>query len=292
MNVLLTGASGMLGTACRVAFKRAGIKFHALTQEQAWRLARGNNDRVLDGIDFMVHAAANTNVEQCEFSPDACYRDNFLLTEGLAKVCAKASVRLVFISSTGVYGTTEDIPYREYSLARPTTHHHRAKLLGEYSVLAAACKNIVIRTGWLFGGPIQNPKNFVARRIEEALAASVAATPVISNNEQRGCPTYTNDVAERLISLVTGDYDGLFNVVNEGNASRFEYVSAILDAAGIRVPVEAAPSQAFKRRAIVSVNEMAINWRASEMGLPEMPHWRSSLDAYVGEYFSTSMKDD
>lgn len=281
MKALFTGASGLLGTACRNAFERAGIEFSPLCHELAWHMVRNRHGIELADFDVLVHAAANTNVEQCELEPNACYRDNFLLTEGLAVLCANIGIPLVFISSTGVYGESEDVPYREYSDVRPTTHHHRAKWLAERAVLAAAKGNMVIRTGWLFGGPFDNPKNFVARRLEEAVRACATGTQLYSNSEQRGCPTYIGDVADRLLLLMDKGYHGVFNVVNEGNASRLDYVRAILDSAGKSVIIEPTSSAAFNRLAKVSKNEMALNWRANELGLPAMPDWRTSLNEYI-----------
>lgn len=281
MNVLLTGASGLLGSACRTAFEQAGHNVAALSREVAWQVARLRLFEPLANIDAVIHAAANTNVEQCEVDPDTCYRDNFLLTEGLAAACASLGIPLVFISSTGIYGETEETPYREYSEVRPTTHHHKAKWLGEQAVMSASTCNLVVRTGWLFGGAFENPKNFVARRLEEAAKAEAGGTPMFSNNEQRGCPSYTDDVAVRLLMLLRDGYRGVFNVVNEGNASRLEYVRAILQSSGSNVNVEPAKAADFHRRAKVSANEMAINWRANELGLPAMPDWRVSLDLYI-----------
>lgn len=283
MKAIFTGASGLLGSACRVAFERAGIGVASLARDQAWDTARTRRTDGLAGADLVVHAAANTNVEQCELDQDACYRDNFLLTEGLAVACADAGLPLVYISSTGVYGDAQDAPYREYSEVRPTTHHHRAKWLGEQAVMAAAPGNLVIRTGWLFGGSFENPKNFIARRLEEAAKAAVAGQAMFSNSEQRGCPTFTTDVADRLLLLIRERQRGLFNVVNEGNASRLEYVRAIVSAGGRDVPVEPVSAASFNRRAKVSANEMALNWRARELGFPEMPNWQDSLNRYVHE---------
>lgn len=281
MKVLLTGASGLLGTACRTLFERRGVEVAPLSRDAAWALVNQRHRKGLTSAQVLIHAAANTNVEQCELEPDACYRDNYLLTEGLADICALSSTLLVYISSTGVYGEGQDEPYREYSEVRPTTHHHRAKWLGEQAVLTAARSNLVIRTGWLFGGDFANPKNFVARRIEEATRAAAADKPILSNAEQRGCPTFTDDVAERLLLLIRDGHRGLFNVVNEGTASRLDYVRAIVTSAGLSVPVEAATAASFQRRAKVSSNETAINWRAAALGLAPLPHWQDSLERYI-----------
>ena len=283
MKVLITGASGLLGRKCRTTFEQEGHEVVALCRKLAWDVVNTRETKVLAGFDVMIHAAANTNVEKCELDPDACYRDNFLLTEGLTIACARLKIPLVFISSTGVYGETQDTPYREYSAVHPTTHHHQAKRMSEKVVLSASVANLIVRTGWLFGGSFESPRNFVARRIEEANKAAKAGVGILSNNEQRGCPTYNGDLANRILLLIREGCSGIFNVVNEGNASRLEYVRAILDSAGSSVDIEPAGASAFNRQAKVSSNEMAVNWRSNELGLPQMPCWRKSLDRYIRE---------
>jgi len=281
MKVLLTGASGLVGSACRLAFAKHGMDIIPVSRPEAWNIVHSRRVIVRESADIFVHTAANTDVEQCEKDPDACYRDNHLLTEGLAYACALTRIPFVFISSTGVYGEGQSIPYREYSPTHPTTHHHRAKLLGEMAVIRASAMNLVLRTGWLFGGDFKNPKNFVARRLEEATSAAAKGQHLLSNSEQHGCPTYTVDLVDRMILLISGGWTGIFNVVNEGHASRLDYVRAIVEFA--RIPIQVAPTNAlaFNRHARVSSNEMAVNWRARELGIPEMPSWRQSLERYV-----------
>lgn len=288
MNVIITGASGLLGSSCRETFARHCIDVSPLSRERARVIVRTRHAVDLVGADVVIHAAANTNVEQCEIDPDVCYRDNYLLTDGIAAACVSAGVPLVYISSTGVYGEGQDLPYREYAEPRPTTNHHRAKLLGEQAVLSASPRNLVIRTGWLFGGAFDNPKNFIARRIEEADNAARLGQVLFANSEQRGCPTFTEDVAERLLLLIQERRSGIYNVVNEGNASRLEYVRAIVEEAGLTVPIESVNAASFNRRAKVSSNEMAVNWRARETGLPDMPYWRDSLSRYVRQQRTTT----
>jgi dTDP-4-dehydrorhamnose reductase len=205
--------------------------------------------RELQGYDLLLHAAANTNVEQCETDPDACYRDNFLLTELLARAAALAGVRMLFVSSTGLYGTASSAPYREYEAAVPTTHHHRSKLLAEQAVLAASPHNLVVRTGWLFGGAAATPKNFVARRIDEARKAAAEGRHIESNTEQRGVPCWNRDVAMRMLDLAAAGVAGVVNCVNSGNASRYEYVAAVVELAGCGVSVQPSGAAGFNRKA-------------------------------------------
>jgi dTDP-4-dehydrorhamnose reductase len=193
---------------------------------------------------------------------------------------------MVFISSTGVYGAGKDLPYCETDICSPTTVHHQVKHEAEEIVLQANQSNLVIRTGWLFGGEAENRKNFVARRIEEAISAKADGRVLKSNAQQFGVPSYCDDVAARILTLAKMEACGVFNCVNFGSASRFEYVKAIIDAAMIPVNVEAADAQTFNRKAPVSNNEMAENRRMMELGLAQMPAWQDSLASYVSKLTS------
>jgi dTDP-4-dehydrorhamnose reductase len=283
MRILISGASGLLGSALQKAALAQGHACRALDRTKVpQRLdpaALLSFDALLDDVDHVVHAAANTNVERCEYEPQACYRDNVLMTEILVGAARRRGVPVTFISSTGVYGSYKTEPYFEFDDARPETHHHRSKLQAEQIVLAADWRNLVVRTGWLFGGSAQAPKNFVAKRILEAYSAT--AGYLSSNHEQRGCPTFVDDLANRLLELITLKARGVFNAVNEGSASRFEYVREIIGQAGMEVEVRPVGATGFNRIAPVSNNEMAINWRASEFGLTPMRSWQLALASYL-----------
>jgi dTDP-4-dehydrorhamnose reductase len=281
VKIIITGASGVLGTECCSVFKEASVDVVCLTRESAWKIAQGRTPVELKEDTVVVHAAANTDVEFCEMFPDSCYRDNFLLSQGIAQACHEYRSKIVYISSAGVYGEGKSVPYCEYDDAHPTTHHHRSKLLAEKCVLAASNRNLVLRTGWLYGGSVNNPRNFVSRMIKEFQKASAKGTVLYSNVEQKGSPTFGRDVAKRILDLINGDHQGVFNVVNEGTASRFEYVKAIGAAVNSNVVVEPASAIAFERVAKVSPNEMARNWRSQEIGLPCMPNWHKSLVDYI-----------
>lgn len=281
MKILLTGASGLLGSAIAHVAGLHGWQCHALSRDPQELAALAGR---LSAYDVLIHAAANTNVEQCEIDPDRCYQDNWLLTELLAQKAAQAGVRMVFISSTGIYGIAKTAPYKEYDPVTPTTHHHTSKYLAEQTVLRQHRNNLVIRTGWLFGGEYANPKNFVARRVDEARNAQAANQSLIrSNAEQRGVPCYNLDIAERILLLVQKNQYGVFNCVNAGHASRCEYVKKIIELAGIPVDVEPSDAASFNRKARVSNNEMAENWKMAALGMPAMPAWEESLARYIAE---------
>jgi len=283
MKLLISGASGLLGSSLTKIAAERGHYCVALARTEIRMsmdpAAAAALDTCFEGIDHFVHAAANTNVERCEAEPAACYRDNLLLTELLAAAAHRSGVSMTFISSTGVYGSHQNTPWAEYDEARPGTHHHRSKLLGEQRVMAADASNLVVRTGWLFGGCARAAKNFVAKRILEARATREGF--IQSNQQQRGSPTRVDDLAVRVLDLIALRAAGVFNAVNGGSASRFEYVREIVAQAGLRVEVRPVAAGDFKRIAPVSDNETAVNWRADSLGLPPMRPWHDALADYL-----------
>jgi dTDP-4-dehydrorhamnose reductase len=283
-KILISGSSGLLGCAINNLFTKRGCHCVALDRNKV-RVSLdlsslSSCDELFDGVEYFIHAAANTNVEQCEINPNICYRDNTIYTEFLASAARRCRIPMCYISSTGVYGANQMKPWAEYDIPRPLTHHHKSKLMGEQLVLQASCSNLVIRTGWLFGGDVRANKNFVAKRIIEAKSAMAEGRALLSNSQQLGNPTYIEDVAMRLFEFIQLGASGVYNIVNSGFGSRFDYVKEIVRLSGLAVEVHPISADSFNRIAPVSNNEMAINWRSDAYGIIPMRSWNDSLSEY------------
>ena len=241
----------------------------------AWKGNKANMDMIAP-YDVIIHAAANTNVELCEVDTYDCYRDSTFLTEKLVNASITYNIKFVYISSTGVYGDeVPNRPYHEYDNTRPTTQHHAAKLLSEKYISNAIANHLIIRTGWLFGGGV-NSNDFVSK-----IFNCINDQKIKSNAEQIGVPTYVGDVSDRLLMLIKNDERGVFNVVNEGCASRYSYVNKIVELFGSSVEVRPVDAKDFNRIAPVSNNESAENLKMRMAGYPKMPHWTVALEDYI-----------
>ncbi|MDE1223744.1 SDR family oxidoreductase [Vibrio aestuarianus] len=277
MKVAITGVNGLLGSTL---FREA----HSYGWE-AMKLSRNDIkieteletlSKILLDLDcsVLIHCAANTNVEACEDDRLGCLRDNVVLTEKLAIACRLNDIKFVFISSTGIYGKYQDMAYCEYDAVVPTTIHHQSKWLAEKLIQNTVKDYLIIRTGWLFGGDWNMPKNFVANRIKEAISSQWC---IQSDTSQNGNPTFVDDVARNIYELLVQNYSGTFNCVNHGSATRFEYVTEIIRLSGLNVSVLPIDGSAFKRKAKVSHNETAVNFKLAEFGLDKMPSWKKKF---------------
>ncbi len=286
MRIGVTGTTGMLGSEVVKAIESVGY-----TGYEASRLTRGELSHstsleevvnLLSSLDLgvLVHCAANTNVELCEKEPASCWIENCIFSEILAMATDKLDIKLVFISSTGIYGDWKTTPYIEYDEAAPSTVHHKSKYSAENLIKSHNKNHLIIRTGWLFGGNWHSKKNFVANRIREAEASEGT---IYSNSTQVGNPTYAKDVADTIIELVRLGYVGVFNCVSEGVASRHEYVAEIMEITKLNVKVLPAEKSTFNRVAKVSDNESADNFKLKALGLGRVRLWQEGLKEYISE---------
>lgn len=281
MKIAVTGSSGILGSSFVSFFEKNNINFFKVDRNNYDPKDSFNeivNYFKSEKTSIIIHCAANTDVEFCEEHKDKCLHDNYTLTKILTKVSKKLNLKLVFISSTGVYGNHKIEPYIETDIIKPPTAYHKAKYESEEYIKQHLKDFLILRTGWLFGGNSQSSKNFVINRLIEAKKSN---GQIFSNIDQKGNPTFTNDLVKTIHNLIEKNISGLFNCVNQGSASRFEYVSEIIQLLDIDVSVREVKKNAFKRIANVSNNEMALNFHLTKLNLNDMPRWELSLKKYI-----------
>jgi dTDP-4-dehydrorhamnose reductase len=103
--------------------------------------------------DVIVHAAALTNVDECERRPDLAVRINRDAVAEIADFCVGSGAKLVHISTDAVFDGTKVGRYTENDSAIPLNIYGRTKLEAEQVALRAPGA-LVLRTnifGWRRG---------------------------------------------------------------------------------------------------------------------------------------------
>ena len=279
MKAFLTGASGILGTDIK-----------ATLEKNNWEVL-GFNSREIDITnltdvrnkvkdfypDLIIHSAAMTNVDLCEDDNKAAILANVMGTHNLSLAAATTETKIVYISSCGVYGNGKVTPHNELDPVNPLNYHHYTKLIGEQRIKEHNRNFLIIRPGWLFGGTLTHRKNFVEARRKESTNNPVLKSAV----DKFGCPTYTADLANQLLLLLEKDLFGTFNIVNEGTASRFDYVSEIVKNFDLNNTMEPVRSNEFPRKANMPDNETLENMHLTLRNLNSMRHWKDALKEYI-----------
>jgi len=279
VKTLITGSKGMLGSGFVDNFNIGEVKGYNSSDLDVCSYEKISKVMEFEKPDIIIHTAAYTDVEGCEINKDKAYLVNTIGTQNVVNYCIDKNILLIYISSTGVYGSSKLIEqYNEFDKVNPTTVHHKSKNEAEKIIEKHLNKFLIIRTGWLFGGDKNHNKNFVYKRYLEARSQ----VEMYSDNSQIGNPTYTIDLVKQIILLINSRQYGTFNCVNKAkNISRFDYVKKIIELFNVNSNLKIASSEMFDRISPISKNESAVNYKLDLLGLNIMGEWESSLAKYI-----------
>lgn len=281
MRVLITGASGQLGHDLQREFDRP---HHEVVPCDRSILDLTSRDSVMQAItaaepDVVVHAGAWTAVDACESDPDRAFQVNALGTRHVADGARVTGARVVYVSTDYVFDGALDRPYNEWDEPNPQSVYGHSKLAGERELDPAST---VVRCSWVCGYHGNN-------MVKTALRLSAERDRLEFVDDQRGCPTFTADLAAAIYRLAVGRLPGIFHVTNQGETTWFEFVREIVRLAG-RDPamvhpiktVDLQPPRPAKRPA----NSVLDNAAMRLQGLPLLPPWQESLGRLVKELSS------
>lgn len=200
--------------------------------------------------DWIVLAAAYTDVDGSEQNPELAHAVNATGAENVARAASALGARLLYVSTDYVFDGQSRRPYEPDDPIAPLNVYGQSKADGEQAVRRLHRQWCIARTSWLFGasGPAFP---------EKILAASLKRPELSVVSDQVGSPTFTRDLARAIRGLVRADARGTVHVTNEGSCSWFEFAHEVLDQAGragIKVlPISTAQAGRLATRPAYSV---------------------------------------
>ena len=270
-RVLVTGGRGMLGQDLLPALAAHDVTAPGradldITDEAAVRAA-------VAGHDVVVNLAAYTAVDAAEEHEEEARAINATGAGILARAAAEAGARIVHVSTDYVFDGSAASPYPEDAPHAPVSAYGRTKAEGERLVLEGHPEGAsVVRTAWLYGagGP-----SFPSTMLR--LAASHDTVSVV--DDQRGQPTWTVDLAARIVELVdAGAPAGVFHGTASGETTWHGLAQAVFAAAGLD-PARVLPtdSASFVRPAPRPAYSVLGHDAWSRIGLAPLRDWREAL---------------
>ena len=274
MRILITGAGGQVGRELVDVFRD-----HEVLAFDHGSLDVGDRDAVLGTVtsirpDVIVNGAAYTAVDACETETDTAWTINAMAVRHLADGARRVGATVCHISTDYVFDGTKPDPYVEWDQPNPASMYGRSKLGGE---LELSPEDTIVRTSWVCGYHGGNMVKTILRLAGEHDSLSFV-------DDQRGHPTFADDLAAIVHRLVVDRRPGLFHATNQGAVSWFEFAQAVLGAAGLdpaRVAPVATADLKPARPAPRPANSVLDNAALRLSGVPLAPDFHEPLERLV-----------
>ncbi|MBN1319915.1 MAG: sugar nucleotide-binding protein [Thermoleophilia bacterium] len=311
-ELLIVGAGGMLGTALQRVAGPLGYHASAYTEADLDITDRtAVRDTVAEFADgaprttapgAVVNAAAYTDVERAEAEADRAFLVNGRAAGWLAAAAHEADLAFVHVSTDFVFDGTKPGAYLETDRPNPISVYGSSKLAGERAVLAAHPSALIVRTSWTYGLGGDNFPVKILRRAralmecqraggdaahgagDGATGSVVPGLQVVA--DEIGSPTYSVDLAEGLLALLSAGARGLYHLTGAGSCSRYGMALEALRLAGFSAPgdltVEPVPAAVFPVKARRPQNSVLDCAKAAGLDV-RLPAWQDGLARFLSE---------
>jgi len=305
MRYVVTGAAGFIGSQLAETLVDSGhavvavdclTDYYSVEEKEAnaaglelQRQDLSETDLSLDGVDGVFHLAGQPGVRSFGDVFPLYVRHNVLASQRVFAAAAAAGVRVVFASTSTVYGDAASYPTRENAVPFPVSPYGITKLAAEHLAHAYArsfgLDAVVLRYFSVYG-PRQRPDMFF-RRVVDALAAGTAFE-VYGDGLQSRSFTYVADVvAATIAAMQHAPGGGLYNVGGGEEATVRDAIDLLQELADRALDVRYGPraeGDVVRTCADTSRIEAELGWKPRTTlreGLASEWDWASSAQPAV-----------
>jgi len=278
MKILVTGSTGQLGCEVVRMFNMDGMEVTGIGRKT---LDFCQPEQVMEWVsrfkaDWVINCAAYTRVDMAEQEPDKAFLINRDATRAVAEGVRSYQGRLLHISSDFIFDGQQSHPYSEEDAPNPLGVYGQSKLEGEEAVLEVLPEALILRTAWVYGA---QGNNFVKTILK--FASERNEIQVI--DDQLGSPTWSNDLANTIGTMINSEASGIYNFTNEGVASWYDLANeVVIVASQLGYPVKTAyvrpmPACDYKALATRPAYSVLSKRKIRNVLNFHIPHWRESL---------------
>ena len=236
MRVLITGASGMLGSNMVLAALESGhevvatsfsrpVCFPGVHWQQADLSVAHSAAALLVAVEAegVIHCAAATDVDRCEDDPRWAYSLNRDMAEYIATAAAELGAALIHISTDAVFDGSSG-PHNESDEARPINVYGSSKLQGEQAVESAHSAAAIVRTNF-FGWSPRGRLNLAEWFLENLRAGRRC----LGFTDIRANLLLVNELCSVLVRMLESELSGVYHVASQDPVSKYEFGTSLAD---------------------------------------------------------------
>lgn len=232
-TVLITGANGFVGSylsrllldhykvvatgkgPCRLDINHPHFRYESLdftVEKEVSSLLSALEPEVI------VHAGALSKPDECEAGREAAYKTNVAATGYLIKEAARLKSFFVYLSTDFIFSGEEEGMYSEEDAPGPVNYYGQTKLEAEALVKQYPFDWSIVRTVLVYGKPHGGRDNIltmVAKNLQAGKSLKIY-------NDQVRTPTYVEDLAQGLKTIIDKRATGVFHLSGEDVRTPYE----------------------------------------------------------------------
>ena len=289
MKVLITGGTGFLGSHLAEAFLERGAEVlvmdtagtakieHLMSNPRleyhnASLLNPDVIDRLMRGVELVYHMGAVVGVEHYVTDPFKVLNVNVNGTQNILAAAMEHGARVVFGSTSEVYGRNPKVPYEEYddrvlgSTSIDRWCYSTSKAVGEHFCFAYHKKGLLVTIVRYFNiyGPRLDAIDL--GRVVTIFMGQVLRgddVTVVGDGSQTRCFTYVSDAIRATVQAgLKGEaIGGIFNIGTDEEISILDFARAMIDAAHSRSSIRFVTQQSVYGKSYEDVQRRVPNNR-------------------------------
>ncbi|MEO5681045.1 MAG: SDR family oxidoreductase [Chitinophagaceae bacterium] len=234
-KILITGANGLLGQHLVSLLLKQGYNVIAVGKGASRLPFTGSADFTYYNVDItddslvqglmekeaphtVVHAAAITQVDDCQLNQENCEAVNVRATAQLLLSAESICRHFIYISTDFVFDG-EQGDYKEEDAMNPVSWYGFTKVQAEGIVETSEIPFAIVRTCLVYGNVLNGTRSNIINWVRSSLAAGKSIHVV---NDQWRTPTYVEDLARGILLVIEKNATGAFHISGKDKLTPYE----------------------------------------------------------------------
>jgi dTDP-4-dehydrorhamnose reductase len=235
MKILVTGANGLLGQYLVALLLQEGYSVVALSRgisklqhAVGSRFSYYDVDITLElpvtsillqeQPDVVVHAAAMTQVDECQLNQSGCETINVQATAQLLVAAETTTRHFIYISTDFVFDG-EQGNYKEDDHLNPVSWYGFTKVQAESMVETSDMDWAIVRTCLVYGNAPGSGRTNIISWVKQSLEAG---KPIKVVNDQWRTPTYAGDLAKGILLIIQQKATGIYHISGKDKMTPYD----------------------------------------------------------------------